>query len=200
MISSKLRTDSLSTYKWIKPLQRSFLLYYNPMECRGVTAYIRMMHGAAAAQLIPLTEESADSLCQELIKQQGNKTQAPKPSLEGRVTAWQAVLPSQNPVSSTDTQGSLPTPAVTAGIPLMMPVVGVLDYACQILQQNLPYKSVASLENPLCSAQALQKELAFLQQVLKGCLACKRPYIMAMCLKDLQECTEATDTCLQWLS
>lgn len=44
-----------------------------------------MMHGEAAAQLTSFTVDAADSLCQELTKQQGNKIQAPKPSLEGRL-------------------------------------------------------------------------------------------------------------------
>lgn len=44
-----------------------------------------MMHGRAADSLQPLTVKAADSVCQELIKQQGNKSQAPKPSLEGRL-------------------------------------------------------------------------------------------------------------------
>ena len=46
-----------------------------------------MIHGRAADNLQPLTGKVADSICQELIKQQGNKSHAPKPSLEGRLRA-----------------------------------------------------------------------------------------------------------------
>lgn len=52
---------------------------------RGVTIYIKMLHGGAADNLAPLSEITADSICIDLVKQQTSKGQAPKPSLEGRL-------------------------------------------------------------------------------------------------------------------
>ena len=52
-----------------------------------------MVHGKAGDSLQPLTVRMADSICQELIKQQGNKPQAPKPSLEGRLATAQVAEP-----------------------------------------------------------------------------------------------------------
>ena len=49
--------------------------------------YFKMMHGKEADNLAPMSHFTADSICQELIKQQGSKSQAPIPSLQGRITA-----------------------------------------------------------------------------------------------------------------
>ena len=65
-----------------------FLIFF--VFNRAVTMYIKMTHGKAADTLQPLTGKVADAICQELIKQQGNKNYAPKPSLEGRLMTVRA--------------------------------------------------------------------------------------------------------------
>lgn len=78
------------------------------------------MHGKEADNLQQLTGKVADSICQELIKQQGNKSQAPKPSLEGRL---RAVTATAQPPSHALPMNGLPRPPTAATVSQVAPQV-----------------------------------------------------------------------------